>query len=189
MKTTGYIKVVILTWVIFVSCCAEVLAEAGDLVWKFEMEVGLEGINSSPAIGADGSIYFCTTDGYLYSLKNDGSMNWRYKISSNTNYMSPSIGYDGTIYVGANVNGLYAFNPDGSVKWQYVSNGSVNSSPAIGMDGTLYFTDNSLNALNSDGSLKWSISGISSMLLCSPALGNDGTIYIGSGGVSQSGCF
>ncbi len=56
-------------------------------------------------------------------------------------------------------NNLYALNPvDGSLKWKYATGNSIDSSPAIGADGTIYVGsyDNYLYALNpADGSLKW----------------------------------
>jgi len=61
------------------------------------------------------------------------------------------------------------------------TSGSIGSSPAIGMDGTIYIgsDDRNLYALNSDGSLKWKYK-TSDRIFSSPAIGSDGTIYIGS---------
>jgi outer membrane protein assembly factor BamB len=42
------------------------------------------------------------------------------------------------VYVGSNDNNLYAINPDGSLKWSYTTGDLVQSSPAIGADGTVY---------------------------------------------------
>jgi len=36
MKTTGYLKAVIVTWVIFVVSGSVVWGAAGDILWKFE---------------------------------------------------------------------------------------------------------------------------------------------------------
>jgi outer membrane protein assembly factor BamB len=55
---------------------------------------------------------------------------------------------DDTIYIGSYSNNLYAFDPDGTLKTSYATPGNLVSSPAIGVDGTLYFGcgDNTLCA-------------------------------------------
>ncbi len=138
---------------------------------------------SSPAIGADGSIYVGSDDGRLYAIKSDGTLKWGpyiifYEFSS-----SPAIGADGTIYVGSWDNKLYAVNPDGTLKWSYTTDGPVESSPAIGADGTIYVgsNDDRLYAINSSGNLTWRYI-TNGDVHCSPAIGADGTIYVGSNG-------
>ncbi|MDN5325305.1 MAG: hypothetical protein PWP02_1024, partial [Thermosipho sp. (in: thermotogales)] len=59
--------------------------------------------DSSPAIGADGTIYVGSDDDYLYAINPDGSLKWKiYGINN-----SPAIDSDGTIYVGGTFD-LYA---------------------------------------------------------------------------------
>ncbi len=115
-------------------------------------------LDSSPAVGADGTIYVGSEDNNLYALNPaDGSLKWNYPTRGAI-YSSPAIGADGTIYVGSEDGKLYALNPDGSFKWSYSANGGVGTSPAIGTDGTIYFgsDDWNLYALNpANGSLKW----------------------------------
>ena len=76
--------------------------------------------SSSPAVGADGTIYVGSDDGNLYAVNPDGSQKWKwfetsfpYSVRS-----SPAVGADGTIYVGSDVV-LYAVNLDGSQKWKF----------------------------------------------------------------------
>ena len=139
-----------------------------------------DGIYSSPAVGADGTVYFGSDDTYLYALNADGSLKWKYAtggwISS-----SPAVGADGTVYIGSGDSYLYALNADGSLKWKYETGGSIQSSPAVGADGTVYIgsDDSYLYALNTDGSLKWKYE-TGDSIQSSPAVGADGTVYIGS---------
>ena len=53
---------------------------------------------------------------------------------------------------------LYAINPKGTLKWSYTAGGAVNSSPAIGADGTVYVGswDFKLYAINPKGTPEWS---------------------------------
>ena len=57
-----------------------------------------------PAIGADGTIYFGSTDQYLYAFSPaqdpaNPQPKWKYKTGGGIQN-SPTIGLDGTIYVG-----------------------------------------------------------------------------------------
>ena len=47
----------------------------GTEKWSFETG---DGIESSPAIGADGTIYFGSHDGYLYAVNLDGTEKWSF---------------------------------------------------------------------------------------------------------------
>jgi outer membrane protein assembly factor BamB len=163
---------------------------------KWVLAEGLEtNERSSPAIGADGTIYFGSADGNTYAVNPNGSLKWSFPASDAES--SPAVGPDGTIYIGSSfftfclychdVAALFAINPDGSLKWFYLNpNYSVLSSPAIGVDGSIYFGDAlSLNALTPDGSLKWEVftdrdQGFGGAVISSPAIGADGAVYVGA---------
>ena len=68
---------------------------------------------------------------------------------------------------------------NGSQKWK-LATGEVQSSPAVGADGTIYVgAYYSLWAINPDGTEKWEFpTGL--YVSSSPALAADGTIYVGS---------
>jgi outer membrane protein assembly factor BamB len=138
-------------------------------------------VNSSPAIGADGTVYVGSRDDNLYALNPDGSLKWSYATGDDVD-SSPAIGADGTVYVGSNDNHLHAVNPDGSLKWSYATGSNIDSSPAVGADGTVYVgsQDFKLYALNPDGTLKWAHN-TSNSIRSSPAIGTDGTVYFGIG--------
>lgn len=145
---------------------------------KWYSQFGTYGVNSSSAIGQDGTVYTVTGVNYLKALNPSGEVNWSFHYTSLCS--SPAVDSNGLIYVGG-THDMYALNPDGSEHWRYVGAGNLYvESPAIGADGTVYFgTDlDSLYALNSDGSLQW-VFPTGDAILSSPALGADGTIYIG----------
>ncbi len=81
------------------------------------------GINSSPAIGADGTIYVGSLDYKLYAINPGGTFKWAYAIASSADITpsTPAIGADGTIYAGSKDNKLYALNPNGTFKWSYTT--------------------------------------------------------------------
>ena len=157
----------------------------GTLKWK----VKVNGIQYSPAIGSDGTIYVDCNDigNYLCALKPDGTTKWKFdkKLMNGWIVSSPAIGSDGTIYVGP--KNLYAINKNGILKWKYspIYNSkydSVTSSPIIDSDGTIYIgTFNGyIYAINQKGGLKWKTKISSNPIRFSPSISSDGTIYTGS---------
>lgn len=81
---------------------------------------------------------------------------------------------------------------DGSVKWLFETDESVESSPVIGPDGTIYVGshENKLYAINPDGTEKWNFYvgepehheefDVYKGILSTPAVDKDGTIYFSS---------
>jgi len=157
------------------------ISNTGDLKWKVQVSGG---IDSSPVIGTDRTIYVGGTTYYgpLYAINSNGSIKWQYRtgfwITS-----SPAIADDGTIYVGSWDCYFYAINSNGTLKWRFYT-GVIKSSPAIANDGTIYIgsdTANCIFALNLNGTLKWRFN-TSGAVECSPAIGDDTTVYITSNG-------
>ena len=148
-----------------------IYGESQNSNWIFQTNGTLQ---SSPAIGIDGTIYIGSRDKNLYAINPDGSLKWKFP----THYIydsSPSIGIDGTVYIGS-LDGLYAVNPDGSLKWKISIGRADHYHPTIGIDGTIYIYSESgqLHAVNPDGSLKWEIQ---TGQIRTPVISNDGTIY------------
>jgi outer membrane protein assembly factor BamB len=145
--------------------------------WRYRTD---DRIQSSPAIGADGTLYIGSFDHCLYAIDPQGNFRWR-KVTGSRISSSPAVGPDGTVYFGSQDSWLYAVNPDGTLKWSYKTGSAVQSSPAIAADGTVYVgsDDSSLYAFDTSGTLKWSYS-TGGTVRSSPAVAGDGTVYIGS---------
>lgn len=157
----------------------------GSVKWSKPMDEYTMG--TVPALGADGTVYLGSNDGYLYALDpQDGSTLWRKGVLNSG--ASPMIGSDGTIYVVRSSTGRLKAIEDkrneGEVKWTFDSN-SAYTVPALGPDDTLYFGDaeSNLYAINPEDYAqereKWVFEG-EDRFDSSPAVGMDGTIYIGS---------
>ncbi|MCL4557114.1 MAG: PQQ-binding-like beta-propeller repeat protein [Deltaproteobacteria bacterium] len=152
------------------------IATTGVLKWSY---LTGQSIFSSPAIGADGTIYVGSNDGKLYAINPNGTLKWSYTMNPMGIWTTPAIGADGTIYVSEDK--LYAINPNGTLKWSSpIGSGTGYSSPAIGADGTIYVGADKLYAINPNGTPKWSYN-MGNGFLSSPAIGADGSIYIGAG--------
>ena len=148
----------------------------GSQKWVFTAP---DWVDSTPAVAADGTVYFGCWNGVLYALRPDGGKRWELKLGSFI-AGSPALGSDGTIYVGVGSN-VAAVSPDGALKWIFPAGDWVDSSPAIGPDGTIYVGswDNNLYALRPDGTEKWRFT-TGDNVSSSPAVAADGTVYVGS---------
>jgi outer membrane protein assembly factor BamB len=90
-------------------------------------------IETSPAVGPDGTIYIGRGDGVLRAVNPNGTLKWTFETIPNTKGRgqiigSPAVSEDGVIYFGTIANLLgagygnnvfYAINPDGTLKWTY----------------------------------------------------------------------
>jgi outer membrane protein assembly factor BamB len=72
-------------------------------------------VHSSPAIAADGTIYFGSDDGYFYAVNADGTLRWRLRtIENGAVHSHPAIAVDGTVYFGSRDPGCYFYAVHGS---------------------------------------------------------------------------
>jgi outer membrane protein assembly factor BamB len=76
----------------------------GTLQWDYTTG---SSVKSSPAIGADGTIYVGSIDTNLYAINPNGTKKWVYTTGGSVD-SSPAIASDGTIYVGSEDHKLYA---------------------------------------------------------------------------------
>ena len=122
----------------------------GTPIWEF---VTRGNVDSSPAIGSDGTVYVGSDDRKLYALNGKSGVKlWEFETGSFVT-SSPAIGSDGTVYVGSYDNKLYAINGKSGVKlWEFETGDNVWSSLSIGSDGTVYVgsADKRLYAIKTD---------------------------------------
>jgi len=157
----------------------------GSLSWK--MPVGsLYNGRLSPAVGADGTVYFSAGGDEICAVSPEGKELWRSKLDG-VCVSSPILADDGTIYIASHEGYLYALNPEGSERWKVSTEGLVKDCPAISQDGTLIlsiFYEESIKnalvlALNPDGSEKWKFT-MDQPYISAPSVGDDGTVYVGA---------
>jgi outer membrane protein assembly factor BamB len=139
-------------------------------------------VQSSPAIGADGTVYIGSYDKYVYAFNGStGALRWSYTTGGNVG-SSPLIDAGGVVYVGSDDKHFYALNGStGALLWNYDTGATVRTSPAMSVDGIVYIgnSGSKLYALNATGALAWNTS-LGSGIYSSPAVGTDGTLYVGA---------
>jgi outer membrane protein assembly factor BamB len=138
-------------------------------------------IQSSTAVGPDGTIYATTFAGWTYALKDSASardqleLAWRFRPAEGGGpfHGTPALSRDGsTIYVGYAVGAapnqkvvLYALKApssgqDAQIVWQTdLGPGGAQNSPTVTADGTIYYVDvlGLLSAVDPNGKVKWTV--------------------------------
>ncbi len=106
---------------------------------RWSADVG-QVVYSSPAVGADGTIYVGNMDGELVAVAPDGSERWRRLFPDSVILSSTAVAPDGAIYVIVNhevdeetiVSQLQKVEPDGDWAWTFTSTGGLTtSSPKV----------------------------------------------------------
>ncbi|MEZ5337084.1 MAG: PQQ-binding-like beta-propeller repeat protein [bacterium] len=101
----------------------------GGEAWWFETTGN---VRSSPAIAADGTIFFGCDNGWFYAFNPDGTEKWKKNIGNIFLTNSPAIGGNGTVYFAAQNNELHAVNPeDGSEYWSRTTDAGVTTSISL----------------------------------------------------------
>eukprot|EP01049_Picozoa_sp_SAG25_P017946 SAG25_NODE_4912_length_732_cov_1.194313_1_plen_111_part_01 len=70
-----------------------------------------------------------------------GTERWSFTtggMDDSSGYSSPAVGPDRAVYVGSGDHKLYAVTAEGHLKWNLTTGRKVDSSPALGPDGTVY---------------------------------------------------
>jgi len=163
---------------------------------------GTADIQSSAAVGPDGTAYIGLHSGTLFALRdpagagNQLAARWSFHPSGGSSWHStPAIARDGTVYVGFSTNNatpdaqgtLYALQApsagiDPIVLWSVdLGPGRQTSSPTLGPDGTIYAMggEGRLSAIAPDGTIKWTAQ-TGPVLKSTPALARDGTVFVPS---------
>ena len=164
------------------------ITPAGALKWQFPAkptDPQLNAVESSPAIGTDGTVYFGCGDGKIYALDGaSGALKGSFDTGAAEIFSSPAVDADGGVYVVSSDQVLHALTRDLRPRWTHAAGAllAIDSTVAIGADGTLYFgaPDQSVYALGADGVEKWRAD-LGASVISSPAIGSDGTIYVGTG--------
>ena len=158
------------------------------LLWAADLTpFGSSIFHSSPALDEAGNAYI-TTSRRLVKVSSNGVVLWSWPSHNAFSVShSPVIGQDEKIYFACYSDSLYAVTPEGTLAWARSVGNSVNSAPAIGLDGNILAATTRATApwklwsFYPNGDTAWSFDLAAEAELASPAIGPDSTIYIGAG--------
>jgi parallel beta-helix repeat protein len=131
-----------------------ITVDVASYLWRFDTG---DVIESSPAIGQDGSIYVGSDSGAMFGINPDGSKKWRFQTGGRIT-SSPSV-YSDTVIFGSEDSNVYKVDATNGRKiWSFDTHGEIYSSPAIDKSGNIYIgsCDYNLYAITPDGHRKWS---------------------------------
>jgi outer membrane protein assembly factor BamB len=134
----------------------------GKELWEESQNHGRTGwyINSALAMLSDHSLIVTSRDDHLYNFTLDGTLRWKVKLPGQA-LGSPVMDAEGRIYVGLNqVDRGSLVSTDTRIQrisWSYPTESPVESTPAIGGDGMIYFGDNQgiVHAVSPQGKASW----------------------------------
>ena len=134
----------------------------GRELWDESQNHGRTGwyINSALAVLSDRTLIVASRDDHLYNFALDGTLRWKVKLPGQA-LGSPVVDAENCIYLGLSQverGSLAAIDSRTQrVMWSYQAERPVESTPAIGADGLVYFGDNggTVHAVNAEGSAVW----------------------------------
>ncbi|MHB8571371.1 MAG: outer membrane protein assembly factor BamB family protein [Candidatus Dormibacteria bacterium] len=167
----------------------------GKIRWRYSNAVTqMSAVDSTPAVGPDGTIYFGDTNHTLYAVTDNGTSGgtkWNSSpISGGPNgpILSSPLIVGNMLFVGSADTKMYAFNLAGNTPevpvWAYATAGPVDGSAAYD-NGTLYFGsyDDYVYALDVTGAapvLRWKFK-TGGTVVATPAVDSSaGVVYAGS---------
>ena len=159
-------------------------ASSGALVWRFE----LDGVSfSSPAVAPDGASFTSTLVGTHFCINGDGSLRWNASTDGGQIMGSPALSLDGRVVYMPSGGGLVARDAlSGEVLWTSPA-GNANDRPAVGPDGSIFFTNDKLYKLAPNGTQLWGCdSGVGGM--GHPALSADASVVFTGSACGSSPC-
>lgn len=127
------------------------------------------------------TVYVGSDAKQVQAVSGGGAVRWRLPTDGDAD-TAPAPTPWGAIVFGAG-RVIYAVRPDASVLWRVKAGRKVYSSPAVGLDGTVYVgsQDNKLYAIDRLGTIKWTAN-LGADVDCAPSVDDDGTVVVGVDG-------
>lgn len=152
----------------------------GKSTWSYQTG---RGINASPVLGKDGTVFVGSDEGWFYAFRQDGKVKWRFDAGGWIS--TAAISEDGTVYFSASnaillgQGKLYALDSKGRKKWEKGYEGP--GTPLVGEGGKIFIgaLDGNLYSLKPDGKEAWRFQ-TKGDIVSTPALDLDGNVIFGS---------
>lgn len=118
----------------------------------------LEAVSSTTPVYVDPSVYCADGNGWVYSMSNEGTINWKYKTEKAI--VADPVVSEKTLYVGSTDYALYALDRNtGVLRWKFETTAPIKRAPVV--SGKMVYVrseGNSLFAVNTaDGTVKYGL--------------------------------
>ncbi|XP_019630143.1 PREDICTED: uncharacterized protein LOC109474297 [Branchiostoma belcheri] len=121
-------------------------ADSGSLVRKFDLGEDHDGMDSTPVISRDGTLFVGTIAGSVMAVDiRRGKLKWE-KVFGGEIMSSPVLDNEGYLYIGSGEGQLALLKlkqKDGSVVWKFPAGEEIWSSPRLDKHGRVYIGSNS----------------------------------------------
>ncbi|XP_078696380.1 uncharacterized protein LOC144924725 [Branchiostoma floridae x Branchiostoma belcheri] len=117
------------------------MADTGSLVRKFDIGEHHDGIDSSPVIGRDGTLFVGTRGGSVMAVDiEQGKLKWEKEFGGDHEILSPpALDNEGYLYIGSGDGNLLKLKQeDGSVVWKFPAGEEIWSGPRLDKHGRVY---------------------------------------------------
>lgn len=109
---------------------------SGRVAWRFQAGLDRVKIFSSPALAADGTIYFGTQGKRFFAVDGRSEVLWNLETEGD-NDSSPAVADDGTVYFGSDDGRVRAVAPGGALRWERDLSGPVRAPVSISPKGVI----------------------------------------------------
>ena len=152
-----------------------VSATAPALKWTYSTG---QRIRSNPVVNAADEVIFGADDGYVYCLRSDGTLRWRYHTGEDPVRGTAVIDDGGYIYIGADSGYVYRLTSAGALSWRYDT--ALAPKGPCGLGDYLYVGSyRYLYALTTAGSRSWWYAA-GDTIRSAPAVDSGGNVYFGA---------
>lgn len=195
-----FLPISLLLLALFVPVVLRGQSESNEARRVFAIRPGAT-IESSPAVGPDGTIYvgvaFDDDTGALVAVRPNGELKWSQFPQGIRRFghaitAAPVVSRDGaTVYVGAHDGVMYALRTsDGGERWRYPTGAFkiIFAGPSLGPNGEIYFgssnteffgVDSTFYAVSAEGQPLWAQSA-NDYYFAPPSVAEDGSVYYGA---------
>ena len=163
--------------------CLYSVSPEGSIAWSYACDAQIESI---PAVGNDGRVYFGARNNSMYCLTPEALLSWTF-CPAGTAWgidSAPTLDDSGHVFFAVSGNGFYCLNSDGSVGYRYPLTGFCYTSPILMPGGAVVFYESTREAtqvtrLNPDGTKRWgTLLPTDQAPQSSPAADQDGNVFV-----------
>jgi hypothetical protein len=150
----------------------------GKLLWEQATSGSLDSKYIPLVLNGNNGI-FAGVDTKLYSFDSSGYRKNYYQFNNTFSYGNGLVKASDDCLIITSGSTVYCLNPDFTEKWKFTANSNINSTPALGPNGLVYFSTEKgvIYCIDLNGTQKWEETFADNIIASSLAVVSNGTIY------------